>query len=258
MDHMITPEPRSFGTLLLDIGIALLRAGASSNRINITLHRIASAYHFTPHFNIGPKTISLSLQSTEGQEIFNGSRTTPDYGINFKTLSGISTMSKALSEKQWQIQEIKNELDKLNGLPHYPRILILSVVALAGASFCFTLGGDAFEMAITFGATFFGLFIKQELVKKSFNTYACTFLSALTAALFIGGFYKAGLGLELEHAYATCVLFLIPGVPLINFFIDLIAGNILYGLERGVNALMHILAIAFALALAVFIYNFQT
>jgi len=43
---------------------------------------------------------------------------------------------------------------------------------------------------------------------------------------------------------------------LINFFIDLLAGNILFGLDRGLNAFLHIMAIAFALAAAIVIYNF--
>ena len=258
MQEKNSAEPKSFGPLLLDIGIGLLRAGASSNRIGIILRRMAAAYQCKTHIDISPKSISLSLHAENEQVVFNGTRSTPDYGVNFKMISGISRMSWAVTENPWPLQEIKNEMDRLKSLPHYPRLIVLAVVALAGASFCYTFGGDAFEMSITFGATFCGLFVKQELVKKSFNTYICTFISALVAALFTGAFYKAGLGLQLEHAYATCVLFLIPGVPLINFFIDLIAGNILYGLDRGVNALMHAMAIAFGLAAAVFIYNFHT
>ena len=166
-------------------------------------------------------------------------------------------MSWQVSEHRWALHEIQDEMHRLNSLPHYPRIVVLSAVAFAGASFCYTFGGGAVEMGITFGATFLGLLTKQELLKRSLNTYFCTFLSALVAALFTGGFYKAEVDLELGHAYSTCVLFLVPGVPLINSFTDLLAGNILYALDRGVNALTHVSAIAFGLAAAIFIYNFH-
>jgi uncharacterized membrane protein YjjP (DUF1212 family) len=250
-------EPTILGPLLLDTGILLLRSGASSNRIQIIIHRIASAYHNLTHVDIGPKSISLTLQPITGTALFNGTRNTPDYGVNFKLLSGIDMMSQNLATNQWTLSELKNELDKLKELPHYPRMLVLPAVALAGASFCYTFGGDVWEMGITFGATFCGLFVKQALIKKALNTYICTFLSALVAASFTGLFFNAGSDLQPEHAYATCILFLIPGVPLINFFLDLIAGNILYGLERGINALIHILSIALALSAAVFMFHFQ-
>ncbi len=254
-DKTIT-DPKLLGPLLLDTGILLLRSGASSNRINIILQRMASAYNTIAHIDLGAKSISLSLQSMTPHEHFHGTRNTPDYGVNFTALSGVHGMSEAVHEKPWPLNDIKQEVDRLKGLPHYPRALVLFTVACAGAAFCRIFGGDLPEMGIVFGATLSGLFAKQELLKKSVNTYICTFLSALVAALFTGVFFATGLTPQLEHANATCILFLVPGVPLLNFFIDLIAGNILYALERGINALIHIMAIALGLAAAAYIYYF--
>ena len=250
-------EARYFGPLLLDIGIALLRSGASSTRIRITMLRLAAAYQFDLHLDMGPKSISLSLHSRDEKELFNGTRSTPTQGVNFKVISGISRMSWAVTEKKWSTKEIRDELDRLLGLSHYQRFVVLLFVGIAGSAFCYTFGGNTIEMLITFGATFCGLFVKQELMKRSYNTYFCTYLSTLAAALFTGAFYKAGTGLQLEHAFATSVLFLIPGVPLINSFTDLIDGEILNGIERGFNALIHALAIAFGLSTVMLIYNFH-
>ena len=251
-------DPRTFGPLLLDIGIALLTAGASSRRVRITMARIAAAYEYELHVDIGPKSISLTLHSSNAQEVFTGTRSTAGVGVNFKIISGISRLSWTITEKKWSVIEIRNELNRLLKLPGYPRLVVLLVVGIAGAAFCYTYGGDAFEMLITFGATFCGLFLKQYLARKSFNPYFCTYLSALIAALLIGAVYKAGTGLQLEHAFTTSVLFLIPGVPMINSFTDLIEGEILNGIERGFNVLIHALAIALALSSAMIIYNFPT
>ena len=75
--------------------------------------------------------------------------------------------------------------------------------------------------------------------------------------IFIGIIYKLGTGIQLEHAFATSVLFLIPGVPMINAFTDLIDGNILNGMDRGINALMHAMAIAIGLTTVMFIFNIR-
>ena len=250
-------DSRILGSLLLDIGIALLAAGASSRRIRITMARVAAAYEYELHVDIGPKSISLTLHGNNEQEVYNGTSSTSTLGVNFKIISGISRLSWTITQTKLSMNEIRNELNRLLSLPHYPQLVTLVVVGIAGAAFCYTFGGNAIEMLISFAATFLGLFVKQYLTKKSFNTYFCTYLSALAAALLIGAFYKADTALQLEHAFTTSVLFLIPGVPMINSFTDLIDGEILNGLERGFNALMHALAIAFGLSTVMLIYNFH-
>ncbi len=254
MQENATIDVRVFGSLLLDIGIALLRAGASGRRIKDTVTRIAAAYRCSLHLDLGPKYISISLDQSS-HPVFNGTRSTSSYGVNFKVISAINRLGESVSKQQWSLNDIRKELDRIVHLPHYPGIIILFTVSIAGAAFCHTFGGEPAEVGVTFGATFGGLFVKQELLKKSTNPYLCTFISASVAALFTGLFYITSTGIHLEHAYATCALFLIPGVPLLNSIIDLIDGNILYGLERGVNAMMHAFAIALGLSIALLIYN---
>jgi uncharacterized membrane protein YjjP (DUF1212 family) len=255
MESNSLTDPKELGSLLLDIGVSLLNSGASCSRIRITMTRFALAYYYVPHINIGPKSVSLTLNDKNDISIFNGIRSTPAQGVDFKIISGISRLSWAVAKEKLSLEELKNELNKVWILKHYPRIIILCFVSIAGAAFCYTFGGNTIEMIITFGATFCGLFTKQHLIKYKFNPYICTYLAALVASLFTGAFHVAGLNVSLENAFSTCVLFLIPGVPLINCFTDLIDGNILNGIVRGVNALIYALAIALGLLTTIVIYN---
>jgi len=248
-------EPKEFGALLLDVGVALLNSGASCSRIRITMTRFALAYDYVPHITIGPKSVSLTLDDNDGIPLFNGIRSTPAQGVNFKTISGIGRLSWEAARKKLQVPELKAALNEVRAAKHYPQIIVLIFVSVAGAAFCYTFGGGGVEMAITFGATFFGLLTKQQLTKYSINPYMCTYCAALVASFFTATFHQAGLGISLEHAFSTCVLFLIPGVPLINAFTDLLDGNILNGMVRGVNALLFALAIAFGLLTTIIIYN---
>ncbi|MDE3235706.1 MAG: threonine/serine exporter family protein [Bacteroidota bacterium] len=250
-------EATELGSLLLDVGVSLLQSGASCSRIRITMRRFATAYHYDAHISIGPKSISLTLNDEQEQPVFTGVHSTPAQGVNFKIISGISRLSWDTVEHKLSLQQVRNELNRLLSLPHYPRWVILFFVSLAGSAFCFSFGGKAIEMMITFGATFFGLFIRQEALKKKFNSNICVYAGSLAAALFAGAFIKAGVNINLEHAFATSVLFLIPGVPLINCFTDLIDGNTLNGLVRGMNAIIISLAIALGLLTAMLIYQLQ-
>jgi len=248
-------EPKLFGPLLLDFGVAMLHAGASSMRIRLTMKRFAAAYDYEPEIHIEPRSITITLHGGNDDVLFTGTRGTPFQGVNFKVLSGLSRLSWTVTDNQWSHQQVREEMDRLLGLPPYPRWIVLLVVGLAGSAFCFTFGGDISEMLITFVATICGLFVKQELVRRFFNTYIVTYVSAAVASLTTTLFFLVGVGDQLEHAFTTSMLFLIPGVPLINSFTDLIDGEILNGIERATNAFLHALAIAFGLSTVVWLFN---
>jgi uncharacterized membrane protein YjjP (DUF1212 family) len=249
---------QALGSFLLEVGVALLRAGAATKRIRINLRRLADAYGYSLDDHIEPRALSLSLRSRDQEEVFNGTRVIHGQVVNFKMISGISRMSWSVVEKPWTEDQLWAELDRLKSLPDYPRVIILLVVALAGAAFCFVYGGGLIEMAITFGATFCGLWAKQELVKRSFNPYLITYLSAVTAGMVTVLFSLANQNLVLEHALTTSFLFLIPGVQLINSISDLMDGEVLNGIDRGVNALMHALGIALGLSTLIFLFSLHT
>lgn len=164
-------------------------------------------------------------------------------------------MSWRIIEEKWGAEQIRQELGRLSSLPNYPRILILLLVALAGSSFCHIFGGQMIEMAFAFVATFAGLIVRQLVTKKHFNPYVSVYFGALTASLISGLAIKLHLGTSPEMAFATSVLFLVPGVPLINMFIDLLDGNLMNGLLRGINGLIITFAIALGLLSAMIIYQ---
>ena len=59
--------------------------------------------------------------------------------------------------------------------------------------------------------------------------------------------YKLNIGTTPDVALATSVLFLIPGVPMINSIIDILEGHVLAGTSRLINATNLIICIALGL-----------
>jgi uncharacterized membrane protein YjjP (DUF1212 family) len=255
MDAAKQTELRQLGKTLLEIGSLLMSAGANTGRIRITVNRIAASYGYRTEMLISHRTIMLTLLSEGDEHFFTNLKRTSPHGVNFKMLSGISRMSWRVVEEKWSIEQINEELKRLTSLPHYPRWLTLTLVSLAGAAFCRLANGAPEDMAIVFAATFLGLWVRQESTRLGFSAYLCVYFAALAAALIAGLPVKLGTPHEHEAAFATCVLFLIPGVPLINSFSDLIDGNIQIGLVRGVNGLIIAFAIALGLSSAVLIYQ---
>jgi uncharacterized membrane protein YjjP (DUF1212 family) len=249
-------EVKELGAVLLDIGTLLMSSGASTERIRNNVSRISNSFDYKTELLITHRALTLTISNEENEYVFNSLKRTSPHLVNFKIVSGISRMSWAVVEEGWSLSQIKVEIERLTCLPHYPRVVSLSVVALAGASFCRLAGGEYLDMVIVFVATFIGLFVRQEATKVKFNPYLCIYFAAFAASLVAGLAYKINFGGQNhEHAFATCVLFLIPGVPLINTFSDLIDGNLQNALVRGLNGLTISFSIALGLLTSMFLYR---
>jgi uncharacterized membrane protein YjjP (DUF1212 family) len=250
-----TEALRETGRVLLEIGSLLMSSGASTGRIRVNVHRISKSLGYKAELLITHRALMISVSDGETSELFSSLKRTSPHGVNFKLVSGISRMSWRIKEEKWNVYQIATDLERIKSLPHYPRIVILSMVALAGASFCRLFGGGFPEMIVAFLATFIGLVVKQESHKRNFNVYLCVLFSAFTASVIAGASIYYGIGSSAEEAFATSVLFLIPGVPFINAFTDMIDGNISTGMARFVHGLIIAFAIALGMLLSILIFN---
>lgn len=241
-------EVRELGNLLLETGSLLLSSGANTERVRTTLLRISTALGHHTEVLISYRSLSITITSSNHEFLFNSVRRTSYHGVNFRTVSGISRMSWRVVEEGWSIAQIREEMARMKALPHYPRWITLAMTGLAGAGFCRFAGGTPTDLVIVFVATVAGLATRQELTHKKYNPYLCIYGAAFVASLLAGLPAFLGWGSSHEIAFATSVLFLIPGVPLINSFSDVIDGNLQNGIIRGVNGLV----ISFSIALGMF------
>ena len=80
----------------------------------------------------------------------------------------MSEENQIMPEKNMNLKEIQDELLRLKSLPSYPRLLVLTLVSLAGSAFCNIIGGGWIEMLVTFVATSIGLFTRQWFILKKY------------------------------------------------------------------------------------------
>ena len=132
-------------------------------------------------------------------------------------------------------------------------LLLLLLVGLANASFCRLFKGDWLSMFIVFLATVAGFFVRTQLQKRKVNHYIIFIVSAFVASIFSSAalfFHTTS-----DIALATSVLYLIPGVPLINGIIDIVEGHTLTGISRLVNALLLIACLAIGLSFTLILFK---
>ncbi|KAB1067151.1 threonine/serine exporter family protein [Tamlana haliotis] len=243
--------------LLLEIASLLMVSGANTSRINRNISRFASALNFNVHSWIHQKTIIMTLTDEATQESATKVYNLPPHAINFKTISEISKASWKAMREDWTIDEIATEIERIKGLDKYSNLVVLIAVSLAVAGFCNIFKGDYLNMTVAFMSAFLGLFVSQQVHKKHYNLYVRIFLASLTASVVASMGIVWDIGANPQTALATSILFLIPGVPLINSFTDLLENNILNGLARFAVGSMIVLAIATGLFLAMYLFSIK-
>jgi uncharacterized membrane protein YjjP (DUF1212 family) len=245
------------GEVLLEIGSLLMVSGANTERVKVTISRIAGAFCCDSDLLITNHALMLTLTYQDNSRVFTSVKWVPNTHFNFNLLSDISIMSWQIVQERWTVERINQEVQLLDKKPLYSRMAVLFLVALAGASFCRLFGGGWIEMGIAFLGSFLGSVVRHETMRLKFNVYLCIFFAAVTSSFLVGGYSYWNPTATYIHALSTSVLFLIPGVSMINSFSDLIDGNILNGITRGVNVLVIAFAIALGLMVTLLTFNLR-
>ncbi len=241
--------------LLLEISSLLMVSGANTIRVNLSLNRFAAGLNFKTSCFISHKSIIMTLYEEDSTQSCTRVKNIPPHAINFSIISAVSKASWDAVTENWTLDQISNEIKKINNQNRYPRLLVLVAVSLAGAGFCNIFKGDYLNMLVAFISTFIGLVVFQLTHKVKYNVYIRIFLGSFIASLIAGLGIVYNIGENPQTALATSILYLVPGVALINSFTDLLDNNIINGLVRFTTGLMTVLAIALGLFITMLIYQ---
>ncbi|MGJ5642569.1 threonine/serine ThrE exporter family protein [Formosa sp. S-31] len=241
---------------LLKVGALLMGAGASTNRIKLTLDRYAEALGYECELLVTHRTVFILVRDLEHQTQLNSFTKTPPHGANFYLVSGISKLGWRLTQEQLSIEDINTKLETLQHKPRYTLFTTITLVSLADAAFCRLFGAEYFDMLIAFVATALAFLVKHYATSLRFNPYLTVSFASFTACLITGAAIHFGIGTHPELAFNTAVLFLIPGIPLINSFTDLIEGFTSNGIVRGTHAMLIAFSIALGMIATMYLYNF--
>lgn len=240
---------RELSNFLLDLSRTLMGAGAHTSRVVRNVTRIAESFGYKVDMTIFQMHITMTIRHAKDDTVRRTSvGKIGAAAFNFNTISQISTLSWEAHDDYLSFRELLERYKQIIHEPRLSRWWVLGLVTAANACFCRLFGGDVYAMGIVAVATLIGFFIRQEMSARHINHMAiflvCSFIASLIAAT---GFWFH-LGSTPETALGTSVLFLIPGVPLINSIFDLLEGHVLVGISRAVNALILIVCIALGLS----------
>lgn len=239
---------------IADYSTHLMGCGIHTSRIIRNTKRIGMALGFDTKVSVFQKSMILTLFDKKTKQILSEVVENPSLPISFEHNSELSALSWEAVDNHLTLEEIKEKYEQIISAPRLNYRLLLLLVGAANASFCRLFNGDWLSMGIVFIATIVGFHIKHILQKKHINHYLVFIFSAFTASIIsaLSLFFET----TSETALATSVLYLIPGVPLINGVIDIVEGHTMTGISRLTNAFLLIVCIAVGLSVTlIFVRN---
>lgn len=252
------PDIQEVADLLTDVASTLMTSGAHTMRIMQNVSRMAQTFGYQMDLSVFQLSImmTITLLDDPRQRLTLIKKTDPLL-INYTFVSDLSALSWDIFDKKTTFNEASDIYKKIISKKRMSRWLVLFLASFANAAFCGLFHGDIYAICLVFFATLMGFFVRQEMIKKHINHLVVFTTSAFVASLLAGMGYVFKIGITPDIALASSVLYLIPGVPLINSILDIIQGHILTGTARLVNACSLIVCISIGLFASMLILGLE-
>jgi uncharacterized membrane protein YjjP (DUF1212 family) len=247
MQHNEAVETADAVHLCLLLGRILFSFGATAQRIQDSVACLARYLGCQVETLVSYDALLITVNDGEGfRTRIDSARGVA--GLNLLGVTRVSKLLRDLSHSQPSARELEQTLCAIRDAPHSHRVALQALAAgCAGVGFCIVNGGDPASWLCSFVAGAFIFAIRRPLATGKFNIHLTLFAIALA-----GSFLAALLVRSLQTATPAIalfgpVLFLVPGVPIINGGIDVVRNHVTVGMAR----IGFALAATFALCLGV-------
>ena len=173
-------------------------------------------------------------------------------GVNLGRVSEATILGERVARGDVDTAAIVSEVERLKALaPRYNRGTLIAAATLTAAAFSQLPGGDWGALGMAVMAAGVGQFVRSLLQARKLPVALVTLFCGVLSACLAGVGLRLGMSQTAPAAAVASVIYLVPGLPLINGFVDLASHKYLsVGLERMANAAFLFLVLAIAIAFA--------
>ena len=238
--------------LLLRTGKLLIESAADTNRVERNMKRVA-AYLGLPEdkLHIDIRWTMLMVNVSDEYHSFSKFQKCEHHGINMEAIAEVSRLSWRAIEQDYSLDRYEEEL---NAIAYRPRNYLPMMVALgagfACGGFCKLFGCDWVAFLFASVCAFIGFRTRARCVEFGINVYMSIGISAFVATCLAYASSFTGLSSTPYHPLLACALYIVPGVPLINFVDDMLDNHLQVGMTRAANTVMMVGAMTFGITFA--------
>lgn len=225
----------------------MIENGSEIERVEDTMTRIAR--------NAGAKTSQLFVMITGIMMAINGEVGAQIEPVKRRTfdlekISVVNDLSRQYAEHKIDLRQFADQLDQLDSKSRYfPFWLQLLAAAMVSGPLEVVFRHNLPDFWITCVVGMLGWWVYYILSKYIQIRFLSEFTSAAAIGMMAVIFVHLGWGNSVDDIIIGGVMPLVPGVPITNSVRDILAGNLVSGPARGVEALVSAAAIGFGIAM---------
>ena len=247
--------------LLLRTGQLLVESAADTNRIMRNMKRTAAFLGLPEeHLHIYVQFNMLMVNLSDNEHSFTKFQRCDKHGINMTTISLISKLSWKAIREDYSIERYAEELEAIASRPrNYTPVQVAIGTGFACGGFCIQFGCDWTAFFYASFAAAIGMYLRGLMLRKGLNNYMGIAVAAFISTVIAWATtYLPSTWTDTPlHPLLACALFIVPGVPLINFVDDMLDNYIQVGLTRAINTFLMIVAMSFGIAFFLKLSNFD-
>lgn len=229
-----------------DFAACMLASGASTLRVIRCTKRVTDSLGVDIEMSTTFRHFTISARERHTGQCTTRVVSLPPMPVSFERTTDLSALSWEAHDRCLTLEQLRERFADVTAKRPMNPFVVLLLISVANACFCRLFGGDITSMAIVFCSTLAGFSLKKYMQSFGINDYlvfiVCSFVASICSSVALTFDCTA------QTAIAASVLYLIPGVPLINGIIDMVEGHILVGFSRLVSATMLIICIAIGLS----------
>lgn len=238
--------------IALEAALVIMRNGGSSNAAQRSFSNILKGAGFAGVAAIWRLDFIAAYHGVDDRTHV---RAVGPIGINLARVSETVMASQRVADGTLPLAQLPAELERIGRLPSpYGRWLTVAIAGACAACFSQLPGGDWGSFGVTLVAAAAGQTLRSALQARQVPPAPVTFISGFLSTLIAAIALRLGFSQVEAATLIGSVIYLVPGLPLINGFVDLVSHRrLMVGFERILNAayLFLVLAITIALAKAV-------
>jgi len=235
----------------LDVAVTVLNSGGATRMADKTFHNVAAG--------CGYKDVSVTFRldsAIAGDEsTVTIARQVGAISVNLLRASEAARLGERVLRREISGWTLKSELARIRALPEpYSQLTTLVALTASTVGFVRLAHGDWVAASAASIAAIAGLLFRAWLTRRNVPGAPASLAGGIVAASLAALVLRFGLTTTRGATIIGSLLFLLPGLALVNGFVDVLSEKYLVmGLERLANAALQAIFVAIAIQFAVVI-----
>ena len=237
--------------IALEAAVLVMQNGGSTVAAERSFANLLKAFREDGVASVWRLDFVAATRTVEGR-LVTVVRSVGPVGVNLVRASEVAALSDRAAKGEVDVAALEAEIERIRCLPSpHNRWLLVAAAACNAGCFSQLNGGDWGSFGIAFVAAVIGQSVRSLLQARKLAVAPVTLFCAVLSALIAAVGLRLGCSQVQPATLMGSVIYMIPGLPLINGFVDMISHRyLLAGIERMMNAAFLFLVLAVAIAFA--------